>query len=154
LVGHCVSQCYFDNRWNLFDGDMHAMYLLRDSVTVASEQDLVRDHDLVKRSHTQGILNPDKRANDEWEASIYVCEEAPAGDRNCNDKTNMNMTPRPGEAVTWRWGHETSVKVHGNGKPKYPNTICNGLWEYQPDFSRDTWLQGTAAAGDVVAAEG
>ena len=42
VVGHCVSQAYFDGRWNLFDGDMHAIYLLRDNQTVAGEQDLVR----------------------------------------------------------------------------------------------------------------
>ena len=48
VVGHCVTQCYFDGRWNLFDGDMHSMYLLRDNRTVASEQDLVRDHDLIR----------------------------------------------------------------------------------------------------------
>ena len=57
-MGHCVTQVYFDGRWNLFDGDMHSMYLLRDNQTVAGEQDLVRDHDLVRRTHTQGILNP------------------------------------------------------------------------------------------------
>ncbi len=79
VVGHCVTQCFFDGRWNLFDGDMHSMYLLRDNRTVACEQDLVRDHDLIKRSHTQGILNPDKRANDEWEASIYLFEGPPDG---------------------------------------------------------------------------
>jgi len=72
LVGHCVSQAFYDNRWHLLDGDMHSMYLLRDNETVAGEQDLVRDHDLIRRSHTQGILNPDCRANDEWESSIYV----------------------------------------------------------------------------------
>jgi hypothetical protein len=58
-----------------------------DNLTVACEQDLVRDHDLIKRCHTQGILNPDKRANDEWEASIYVYDGAPEGDRDCNGKT-------------------------------------------------------------------
>ncbi len=79
VVGHCITQAFFDGRWNLFDGDMHSMYLLRDNHTVASEQDLVRDHDLIKRSHTQGILNHDNRANDEWEASIYIYEGAPEG---------------------------------------------------------------------------
>src|SRR5687768_9786372 len=113
VVGHCVSQAYFDGRWNLFDGDMHAMYLLRDNRTVACEQDLVRDHDLVKRSHTQGILNPDKRANDEWQASIYVFEGQPEGDRNSATGTTMNMVLRPGEAITWRWGHADPVKYHG-----------------------------------------
>ena len=59
------------------------MYLLRDNRTVACEQDLVRDHDLIRRAHTQGILNPDRRANDEWQASIYRFEGPPSGDRNC-----------------------------------------------------------------------
>jgi hypothetical protein len=160
VVGHCVTQAYFDGRWNLFDGDMHSMYLLRDNQTVACEQDLVRDHDLIKRTHTQGILNPDKRTNDEWEASIYLFEEPPAGDRNCVQDTSMNMVLRPGEAITWRWGHASPVKYHGQ-KPRYPDTICNGLWEYRPDFSGDLWKKGAALAqgvrskdGELIAEEG
>jgi hypothetical protein len=153
VVGHCVTQCYFDGRWNLFDGDMHSMYLLRDNRTVASEQDLVRDHDLIRRTHTQGILNPDKRANDEWEASIFMFEGPPAGDRNCKQDTTMNMVLRPGEAITWRWGHASRIKYHGP-KPRYPNTIGNGLWEYRPDLSRDLWRKGAAAIMDVAAKDG
>jgi hypothetical protein len=148
LVGHCVTQAFFDGRWNLFDGDMHSMYLLCDNHTVACEQDLVRDHDLVKRTHTQGILNLDKRANDDWEASIYMFEGPPAGDRNCVQDTTMNMVLRPGEAITWRWGHATPVKYHGE-KPRYPDTICNGLWEYRPDFSRNLWREGAASVAGV-----
>src|SRR5262245_42790839 len=161
VVGHCVSQAFFDGRWNLFDGDMHSMYLLRDNRTVACEQDLVRDHDLVKRSHTQGILNPDKRANDEWEASIYGFEGKPEGDRNSATGTTMNMVLRPGEAITWRWGHADPVKYHGEDKPRYPDMICNGLWEYRPDFSGDLWRKGAAviegiqsSGGELTAAEG
>ncbi len=154
LVGHCVSQAFFDGRWNLFDGDMHAMYLLRDNRTVASEQDLVRDHDLIKRSHTQGILNPDKRANDEWEASLFVFEGPPEGDRNSVTGTSMNMTLRPGESITWRWVHAGPVKYHGNNKPKYPHLIGNGLWEYRPDLSGDLWRKGAAAVEMVRASEG
>ncbi len=154
VVGHCVSQAFFDGRWNLFDGDMHAMYLLRDNQTVAGEQDLVRDHDLIKRSHTQGILNPDKRANDEWQACLYVYEGEPAGDRNSVTGTSMDMLLRPGEAITWRWGHTDPVKYHGTNKPKYPDLICNGLWEYQPDFAHDLWRQGAAAVESVRASGG
>jgi hypothetical protein len=160
VVGHCVTQAYFDGRWNLFDGDMHSMYLLRDNQTVACEQDLVRDHDLIKRTHTQGILNPDKRANDEWQASIYLFEGPPGGDRNCAQDTSMNMVLRPGEAITWRWGHTTPVKYHGH-KPRYPDTICNGLWEYRPDFSSDPWKKGATSVtgvqtkgGELIAEEG
>jgi hypothetical protein len=161
VVGHCVTQAFFDGRWNLFDGDMHAMYLLRDNRTIASEQDLVRDHDLVKRSHTQGILNPDNCAADEWQAGIYVYEGKPAGDRNSATGTTMNMVLRPGEAITWRWGHAEPVKYHGTTKPRYPDTICNGLWEYRPDFSRALWKKGAAVVegvqeqgGELTAAPG
>jgi len=154
VVGHCVTQAYFDGRWNLFDGDMHSMYLLRDNRTVACEQDLVRDHDLIKRSHTQGILNPDKRATDEWQASIYVFEGQPEGDRNSATGTTMNMVLRPGEAITWRWGHADPVKYHGDNKPRYPNLICNGLWEYRPDFSGGHWKKGAATIDGIEASNG
>ena len=82
LVGHCVTQVFYDDAWHLMDGDMHSIYLLRDNETVAGEQDLVRDHDLIRRTHTQGILQPDRRAGDEWESSIYVFEGKVTGDRN------------------------------------------------------------------------
>jgi hypothetical protein len=154
VVGHCISQAYFDGRWNLFDGDLHSMYLLRDNRTVACEQDLVRDHDLVKRSHTQGILNPDKRGSDEWAASAYVYEGQPEGDRNSVTTTSMNMVLRPGEAITWRWGHADPVKYHGDNKPRYPDLICNGLREYQPDFSSDLWKKGAAAIDGIAAKSG
>lgn len=144
LVGHCVSQVFFDGRWHLLDGDMHSIYLLRDNETIAGEQDLVRDHDLVKRTHTQGILQPDRRAGDEWESSIYVFEGDVVGDRNADGATALNMTLRPGEAIVWRWGHENPVKYHGGGQPRFPDRICNGLWEYRPDFTGATWRQGAA----------
>jgi len=41
------------------DGDMHSIYLLRDNETVAGEQDLVRDHDLIRRNAHPG--NPPAR---------------------------------------------------------------------------------------------
>ena len=149
LVGHCVTQVFFDGRWHVFDGDMHSMYLLRDCRTVAGEQDLVRDHDLVRRAHTQGILKPDIRGDDEWESSIYVFEGEVRGERYCTDGTSMNMTLRPGEAITWRWGHLTPIKHHGQSKPHHPDTICNGLWEYQPDFGKEAWRKGAAIAQGV-----
>ncbi len=82
LVGHCVTQVFYDGSWHLMDGDMHSIYLLRDNETIAGEQDLVRDHDLIRRTHTQGILQPDRRSGDEWESSIYVFEGKVTGDRN------------------------------------------------------------------------
>ncbi len=141
-MGHCISQTFFDGRWNLLDGDQHTIYLLRDNETIANDQDIARDHDLVKRTHTQGILLDDNREKDETQAADYVYDGEITGDRNCRGDTTMNMVLRPNEAITWRWGHLDPVKCIGTRGAKYPNAMCNGLWEYRPDFSKDTWRRG------------
>jgi hypothetical protein len=150
LVGHCVTQAFYDGGWHLMDGDMHSIYLLRDNETVAGEQDLVRDHDLVRRTHTQGILQADRRAGDEWESSIYVYEGVVNGDRNAPLDTTMNMTLRPGESLAWRWGHLNPVKQHGSQNSQNPDRVCNGLWEYRPDFTHDLWRKGTIFVDGVA----
>jgi hypothetical protein len=153
LVGHCVTQVFYDGGWHLFDGDMHSLYLLRDNETIAGEQDLVRDHDLIKRTHTQGILRPQGRAGDEWESSIYVFEGDVTGDRNADKTTAMNLTLRPGEALVWRWGHTEPAKHFGSQRHKFVERICNGLWEYRPDFSTPTWRKGVDSAEGIVSGD-
>ncbi len=150
-VGHCISQAFYDGAWHMLDGDMHSVYLMRDNQTVAGEQDIMRDHDLIKRTHCHGILQPDVRSGDEWEASLYVFEGPVTGDRDSRHDTTMNMTLRPGEALTWRWGHLTPIKMHGADKPVYPDTLCNGLWEYRPDFTKEVWRKGAASVDAVRA---
>jgi hypothetical protein len=73
-LGHCISQAFYDNRWHFFDGDMHAVYLLRDNQTVASDQDIARDHDLIKRTHSKGILLEDSWWLGQGMCSMYFCE--------------------------------------------------------------------------------
>ena len=153
LVGHCVTQVYYDGGWHLYDGDMHSLYLLRDNETIAGEQDLVRDHDLIKRTHTQGILRPQGRAGDEWAASVYVFEGAVAGDRNADQTSNMNMTLRPQEALVWRWGHTEKPKFFGSSEHRFVERVCNGLWEYRPDFSRETWRKGADTIREIVSSD-
>src|SRR5207248_242583 len=63
-------------------------------------------------------------------------------DRNADRSSVMNMTLRPGEAVVWRWGHTQPVKYFGTPQHKFTERICNGLWEYRPDFSTDVWRKG------------
>ena len=57
----------------------------------------------------------------------------------------MNMTLRPGEALAWRWGHVNPIKYHGQSPPRFPERICNGRWEYRPDFTHKAWLRGATA---------
>jgi hypothetical protein len=127
---------------------MHSIYLLRDNETVAGEQDLVRDHDLIRRTHTQGILQPDNRAGDEWESSIYVFEGTVNGDRN-SANSSLNMTLRPHEAIEWRWGHLTPIKYHEPRRPQFPDRVCNGRWEYRPDFRQQSWRAGATRVDSV-----
>ncbi|MBI3830214.1 MAG: putative Ig domain-containing protein [Planctomycetes bacterium] len=153
-VGHCISQAFYDGRWHFLDADTHSIYLLRDNETVAGEQDIVRDHDLVKRAHSFGMLLSDDRGIYENTASMYGFEGEVTGERNCVAGTTMNMTLRPGEALTWRWGHLNPIKSHGSMKPLYPDMICNGLWEYRPDFAQELWKKGAASADGIQAAGG
>jgi acetyl esterase/lipase len=160
VVGHCITQVFYDDRWNLLDGDMGPFYLLRDNVTLASEQDLVRDHDLLKRTHTHGILDADSRSAAEWSAALFVYEGDAVGDRNSARDTTMNMVLRPNEALVWRWGHLVPLKYHGRaelndwrGKLAL-DRVCNGLWEYRPDFGKEVWRKGAEKVENVRAKDG
>lgn len=163
-VGHCISQVYYDGGWHAMDADQGPVYLLRDNTTIASEQDLVRDHDLLKRAHTAGILDPDNRSADERMAGIFVYEGQATATRNSVRDTTMNLVLRPNEAIVWRWGHLTPTKYHGRLDIKLwgprkdgdkvwgghgVDHICNGLWEYRPDFASDTWRKGVETVEGV-----
>jgi len=146
-LGHCISQAFYDDGWHFYDGDMHCVYLLRDNQTVAGEQDIVRDHDLVKRTHSQGILFLDTWWQGQGMPAMYFYMGEVTGQRSGKADTTMNMVLRPGEAIVWRWGQLAPMKYHGalQTMPTYdkvPYLICNGLWEYRPDLAKETWRQG------------
>ena len=69
----------------------------------------------------------------------------------------MNLRPR--EALTWRWGHTTPMKYRGMNNHNAPEMVCNGLWEYRPDFTKDLWKKGADSVdgvrldGNALAAE-
>jgi hypothetical protein len=131
---------------------MHSVYLLRDNETVASEQDLVRDHDLIKRTHSKGILMPDTWWDGQGMCAMYFYEGPVTGQRGGKVETTMNMVLRPGEALVWQWGQLDPVKHHGalGTMPTYPSTIYNGLWEYRPDLSKEIWRKGAASVENVT----
>ncbi len=150
LVSHAIAQVQYDGGWHVLDGDLESFFLLRDNETVASDCELARDHDLIKRAHTFGLTLPDTRRLDEGYAAMFVCEDPVRGDRAGQSKCTMNMTLRPGEALTWRWGHLTPPKYSWREKPDYPEIICNGLWEYRPDFTGDVWKKGATKIENIV----
>lgn len=150
LVGHAIAQVHYDGDWHVMDGDLGMIYLLRDNETLASDRQLARDHDLVKRTHTMGILVDDSRTRDERAAAMFVSEEPIRGSRACKEDTTMTMTLRPGEAIVWRWGHLKPPKYMRPGEFLYPDNICNGLWEYRPDFGGDVWKKGAMKVENVA----
>jgi len=150
LVGHAIAQVHYDGDWHVMDGDLGMIYLLRDNETLASDRQLARDHDLVKRTHTMGILVDDNRARDELAAAMFVSEEPIKGSRACKEDTTMTMTLRSGEAIVWRWGHLKPAKYMSPDQFLYPDNVCNGLWEYRPDFGGDVWKKGAMKVENVA----
>jgi hypothetical protein len=154
-VGHCITQVFYDSAWHILDADMQCLYLMRDNHTIVGEKEIVHDHDLVKRTHTEGLLLPDDRAKDEWEASLFVYEGDAEGSRDVGPTHTMDMRLRPGEALTWRWGQLRPVKYHGVDDiatmfgQKAADTICNGRWEYRPEFTGDIWRRGVDSVENV-----
>jgi hypothetical protein len=64
------------------------------------------------------------------------------------------MTLRPGEAIVWRWGHLNPIKYHGPGPPRFPDRLCNGIWEYRPDFKQPSWRAGAARVDAIRERDG
>ena len=153
-LGHCISQAFYEGRWHFYDGDMHSVYLLRDNETVAGEQDLVHDHDLIKRTHSKGILFPDTWWDGQGMCAMYFYDGPVTGERGGKLDTTMNLVLRPGEALEWRWYKCDPVKYHGAlyTMPAYPSAIYNGLWEYRPDFSKETWRKGASRTENITSA--
>jgi hypothetical protein len=152
-VGHCVSQVLYDGRWHLLDSDEHVICLARDNQTIASEQEVVDDHDLIKRTHTYGINHADSRATDEFSASLYGYEGRREGTRPLLARHRMDLRLRPGESIELRWDHvgkqysagtppEPTGPRHdgigdllsGFGPTAYGN-LANGKLRYRPDLA-------------------
>jgi hypothetical protein len=157
--GHCIPQVFFDGDWHLFDADMGPFYLRRDNVTIAGEQDLVRDHDLVKRAHGYGILDPGRRAADEGNAALFIFEGEPGADRPSSSReATMAFTLRPNEAIEWRWGRLSPPRYHGRCDIKIwrraEERISNGRWIYAPDFGGSSWSRGVEAMDGLLVRPG
>lgn len=147
-TGHCTTEVFWDDHWHLLDGDENIIVPLRDCHTLAGESDIVRDHDLMKRTHTYGILSRDDRFRDEFSASLYTYEGERKEGRGQNTRHTMRFDLLPGEALVWRW--DSRGKYHGRedlldwGREALAR-IANGELVYEPD------LRGPGAACAVTA---
>ncbi len=154
---HSVREAWFDGDWHMFDSDLHSFMLLPDNFTVASMDDTVADHDLVKRLHHYGIAERHDRQNSEWVAALHVDlyqQKVPAW-----LDFSMDMALRPGESIAWRWGRDDPPMFHGCGSEilwteREYSAICQGKWEYAPRFDDGGWRAGTVYAEGLTDADG
>jgi hypothetical protein len=167
-VGHVVAEAFYDGEYHLLDGDEHAIYLRRDNKTIASEAQVVRDHDLVKRTHTYGIGRRDSRETDEFSASLYGYEGQRKGEHGGRSKHTMAYTLRPGESMEWRWDHIGKQYTAGTeapdgkwrkdgegdlvvwGERAYDN-MRNGVMRYVPNLEDSIYRKGVKSESNIAA---
>jgi hypothetical protein len=162
-VGHCVSEVFYDGGYHLLDSDEHVICLRRDNRTIASEEEVVRDHDLMKRTHTYSILSGESRQTDEFSASLYGYEGKREGDYGAHARHAMDLVLRPGESVELRWDHVgrqytagvipqkgqrlvdgLGDLLTGFGPTAYDN-LRNGKLRYAPDLGSPAAARGIDA---------
>ena len=133
--GHCLTEVWFDGAWRMLDGDESIVCLRRDNETIAGEEEIVRDHDLMKRTHTYGILAGDDPLTDQFSASLHVYEGRREGDYRDDFGHRMELTLRPGESLAWRW--DNAGRFHGTDLPtgwgpQAGQPLANGRLAYAP----------------------
>lgn len=101
--GHSLAEVFYDGGWHLLDSDESIISLLRDNETIASEAQVVADHDLMKRTHTYGVLADDNRMTDESSAALLYYEGERSGEQPGMTHHTMDFTLRPGESIAWLW---------------------------------------------------
>ena len=166
-IGHCVTEAFYDGAYHLLDGDEHVICLKRDNKTIASCAEIVRDHDLVKRTHTYGIGRRDGRQTDEFSAALYWYQGERKGDWGDNTSHTMDMRLRPGESIELRWDHQGKEysagtetpkgqkAVDGNGTlirwgPVAYDKIRNGKIRYRPDLSTPMAQRGIRSSENAA----
>ena len=146
--GHSTAEVFYDGAWHLLDSDESIICLLRDNKTIASEAQIVADHDLMKRTHTYGPLHNDDRFSDETSSALHYWEGERSGEQPALTHHTMHFALRPGESITWAWnagGRYHAAQYPGgsewNDRWRLPSHVMNGEMAYAPDLTRPANLE-------------
>ena len=156
--GHSLAEVYYDGDWHLLDSDESIISLLRDNETIASESQVVQDHDLMKRTHTYGLLANDDRITDEGSASLLFYEGERSGEQPSLTRHNMNFTLRPGESISWAWNPANRYHAmpfsfadsdadNWNKRWRVMAHVMDGKMTYSPDLGKQSTLGYLHAEG-------
>jgi hypothetical protein len=147
--GHSTAEVFYDGAWHLLDSDESIICLLRDNKTIASEAQIVDDHDLMKRTHTYGPLHDDNRFRDETSSALHYFEGQRSGEQPSLTKHRMDYVLRPGEVITWAWnlGNMYHGKEYEGSKSNLWNKrwrliahVMNGELTYAADLANEATL--------------
>ncbi len=152
--GHSLAEVYYEGAWHELDSDESIISLLRDNETIASEPQIVADHDLMKRTHTYGVLAPDNRMSDEGGAALIYWEGERSGEQPSLTKHTMDFILRPGESIAWDWnpaGRYHASQYHSdagstdldqwNKRWRVIAHAMDGNMTYDPDLSKASTLR-------------
>jgi hypothetical protein len=161
--GHSTAEVYYNGAWHFYDSDESAICLLPDNKTVASEEQIVEDHWLMKRTHIYGPLHDDDPMRDEGSAALFCYEGVRQGEHPSETSHQMDFTLRPGEAITWAWN--AGNRYHGklfegadaelwNKRWRLMADVMDGEWTYAADFTQPSSLKYFQTQGVEVRADG
>jgi len=154
--GHSTAEVFYDGAWHFLDSDESIICLLRDNKTIASEAQIVADHDLMKRTHSYGARHNDSRMRDETSSALYYYEGKRGGEHPSLTSHSMDFTLRPGEAITWAWhaGNNYHGKEFEGSKANLWNkrwrliaNVMNGELSYDADLSNPSTLKYLETGG-------
>ena len=158
--GHSLAEVYYEGSWHLLDSDESIVSLLRDNESIASEAQVVADHDLMKRTHTYGPLQNDDRMTDESSAALLYWEGERSGEQPSLTHHDMGFTLRPGEAIHWAWNPANRYHAepfsfadgdaeNWNKRWRVIAHIMDGEMTYSPDLTKASTLQYLKTEGIV-----
>jgi len=129
--GHSTAEVYYNGAWHFYDSDEDAICLMPDNKTVASEEQIVADHWVMKRTHIYGPLHDDDLMRDEGSAALFSYEGVREGEQPGKTSHQMDFTLRPGEAITWAWN--AGNRYHGREFAGSEAERWNKRWRLMAD---------------------
>lgn len=135
--GHSTAEVFYAGAWHFYDSDEDAICLLTDNKTVASEEQIVADHWLMKRTHIYGPLHDDDAMRDEGSAALFSYEGVREGEHPDMTSHSMDFTLRPGEAITWAWN--AGDRYHGRKFAGNEAELWNKRWRLMADVMDGQW---------------
>ena len=163
--GHSLAEVFYEGGWHELDSDESIISLLRDNETIASEAQVVADHDLMKRTHTYGPLANDNRLSDEGGAGLLYWEGERTGEQPSLTRHTMDFTLRPNESITWAWNpanlyHAMPFSFGGDDADSWNKQwrvmahVMDGELTYAPDLGKATTQQYLSTQGVEFRAAG